>query len=137
MNYDDIFKDDITKKFFYSNYPGNKIIVGRISLNNAVSRLNRDEYYVLVTYKEGEKLPKQYIPLNELGSYNDTLFATFDPNNRYTDICFNGNIKRITKLENSNMDYLIEPGPDKIKISDLINKQYDEYMKSKKVWTTR
>lgn len=129
MDYDDVFKDDITKKFFYSNYPGNKIVVGRISLNNAIARLNRDEYYVLVTYKEGEKLPKQYVPLNEFKPYNGILFATFDPNNRYTDICFNGNIKRITKLENSNMDYLIEPGPDKFRITDLINEQYKEFIK--------
>ena len=64
INYDEVFKEDVTKKFFYSNYPGNKIVVGTISLRNAIARLNRDEYYTLVTYRDGDKLPAQYIPLN-------------------------------------------------------------------------
>lgn len=58
MNYNKIFEEDINKDFFYTNYPGNKMIVGRISLKNAKERLSKNEYYTFVTYKPGEDLDR-------------------------------------------------------------------------------
>ena len=133
IDYDEVFKDDVTRKFFYSDYPGNKIVVGKISLENAIARLNRDEYYTLVTYKEGDKLPAQYIPLNSFESDDGTLFATFNPNNRFSDICANNGIQRISRLSDSELGgpvYLLGPGPNEVVMSDIVNDQFLEYTKS-------
>ena len=133
INYDEVFKEDVTKKFFYSDYPGNKIVVGTISLRNAIARLNRDEYYTLVTYRDGDKLPAQYIPLNSFESNDGTLFATYNPDNRFSDICVNEGIQRISRLSDSELGspvYLLGPGPNEIVMSDIINEQFIEYMES-------
>ena len=58
MDYDKIFEGDINRNFFYTNYPGNKLMAGKISLKNAIERLSKNEYYVLVSYSEGETLPE-------------------------------------------------------------------------------
>ena len=86
MDYDNIFKEDLNTKFFYTDRPGNKMVVGKISLENAKARLDKNEYYILVTYHEGETLPEQYIPLEMLRSNDGTLFATLNPNIRFYDI---------------------------------------------------
>ena len=35
MDYDKIFEQDIDRNFFYTNYPGKKLMAGKISLENA------------------------------------------------------------------------------------------------------
>lgn len=134
MDYDEIFENDINRKFFYTDYPGNKMVVGKISLNNAIARLDKNEYYTFVTYQEGEILPKEYIPLNGLESNDGTLFATLNPKIRYIyDICMNGGIQRISRLmdsETGSPRYMLGPGPNEISLDELIISQYNEYIKT-------
>lgn len=134
MDYDKIFEQDIERKFFYTDYPGKKMMVGRIGLNNALARLSKDEYYVLVTYKDGETLPEQYMPLKGLTSEDGTLFATFNPNIRYiSNICRDGGIQmisRLTDLDSGSPNYLLGPGPETVSLEDLIMAEYNSYIKS-------
>ena len=139
MDYDAIFKDNIARKFFYTDYPGNKMVVGKISLKNALARMSMHEYYVLVTYMDGEKLPEQYIPLGELDSDDGTLFATINPGIDFTDICQKGGIQRISNITGLNSEtpkYLLGPGPETVLLDDLIMEQYTKYY-GKKVSKTR
>lgn len=134
MDYDKVFENNLDRDFFYTNYPGNKMVVGKISLKNAKARLNKNEYYVLVTYNEGEDLPEQYIPLSELKSDDGTLFATVNPDNNFFDICENGSIQRISRLpdlSSGSPNYLLGPGPNKVALVDLVMKQYEQYNESK------
>ena len=134
MDYDKIFEQNIDRKFFYTDYPGKKMMVGKISLNHAIARLSKGEYYTLVTYQEGEKLPKEYIPLNGLTSEDGTLFATFNPGIRYLhNICVNGGIQMISRLPDSKTGsprYLLGPGPEIVTLEDLIMEQYNEYIQT-------
>lgn len=134
MDYDKIFEQDIERKFFYTDYPGKKMMVGRISLDKALARLSKDEYYVLVTYQDGEVLPEQYIPLSHLTSKDGTLFATFNPGIRYmNNICTNGGIQmisRLTDLASGSPNYLLGPGPETVSLEDLIMAEYNSYIKS-------
>lgn len=134
MDYDKIFEIDLNRKFFYTDYPGNKMVVGKISLKNAIARLGKHEYYTFVTYNEHEELPEQYIPLSEFKSDDGTLFATVNPNIPFDDICINGGIQRISRLidlDSGSPNYLLGPGPGTVSLLDLVIKQYDEYNKSK------
>ena len=134
MDYDRIFEIDLDRKFFYTDYPGKKMMVGRISLKNAIARLSKNEYYTLVTYTEGEELPEQYIPLSGFTSDDGTLFATINPNTRFSDICRNGGIQRISRLFDlspGNPNYLLGPGPDTVSLSDLVMEQYNKYNQEK------
>lgn len=54
------FENNLERKFFYTDYPGRKMVVGKISLNNAMVRLTKNEYYTFVTYHEGDVLLEQY-----------------------------------------------------------------------------
>ena len=93
-------------------------MVGKISLENAIARLNQDEYYTLVTYYEGDILPKEYMPLNNLKSDDGTLFATFKPEIRYLHyICRTDSIQMISRLPEKDSElarYLLGPG-DQVK----------------------
>lgn len=132
MDYDKIFENNLDRKFFFSNEPGNKIMVGKISLTNAMARLNKREYYTLVTYQEGDVLPEQYLPLSSLTSDDGTLFATINPNNRFYYICQNGGIQMITRLPNldsGSPSYLLGPGPETVSLDDLVMSQYEKYLK--------
>ena len=132
MDYDKIFKDNLDREFFYSHYQGNKMMDGKISLSNAIARMKKGEYYTLVTYKEGEGLPKEYIPLSTLTSEDETLFATLNPNNRYFYLCKNGGIQMISRLpnqENESPTYLLGPGPQTVTLDDLIMEQYEKFTK--------
>ena len=134
MDYDKIFEQDIERKFFYTDYPGKKIVAGKISLENAIARLSKDEYYTLVTYCEGDMLPEQYLPLSNLASDDGTLFATLNPNERFFDMCRNGGIQRITRmndLSSGSPNYLLGPGPDTVSLEELVMEQYNKYMASK------
>jgi hypothetical protein len=141
MNYDRVFNNDLDRKFFYSDYPGRKLMVGSISLSNAIARLNNIEYYVLVTYKREENLPEQYIPLNSLISDDGTLFATLNPSIRYINyICQDGGIQtvsRLTDLDSGSPNYLLGPGPETVSLEDLIMKEYHDYIKSQTVSTEK
>ena len=136
MNYDRIFDEDINRKFFYTDYPGNKIMVGRVSLKNAIARLNMNEYYVLVNYHEGEELPREYMPLPSLTSEDGTLFATYNPKVRFFDICMNGGIQRVSRLmdlSSGSPNYLLGtgqgPGPETLSLEEMVMEQYEEYVK--------
>ena len=137
-DYDEIFERDINSKFFYTDYPGRKMMVGRISLNNAIARLSKDEYYTLVTYCEGETLPQEYIPLNGLESQDGTLFATLNPDIRGINYICRGNdsiqgISRIDFIDRTKPikpKYLLGPGPETITLEEIIMEEYNEYMKT-------
>ena len=139
MDYDKLFELDIERNFFYTDYPGRKMIDGKISLNNAIARLSKNEYYTFVTYQEGDALPKEYIPLNGLESNDGTLFATLNPDIRYVNnICRNGEIQQISRLpdlEPGNPRYLLGPGPDILTLQDMIMIQYEAYIKAQEETT--
>jgi len=128
MDYDEIYKDDIDRKWFYSDYPGNKLVVGKIGLKNAMARMNKNEYYALVTYNEGETLPEYYVPYEGLTSDDGTLFATISSEIRIDDIYHNGKIQKVTGLgrPNESIRYLLGPGPETVYLDDLIQEQYDD-----------
>ena len=128
MDYDKVFENNVDKAFFYTNYPGNKLVDGKISLENAVARMGKNEFYTLVTYNEGDVLPEQYIPYNQLSSDDGTLFATVNPNVRFYDICQNGGIQKISRVQDSEFGsprYLLGTGPEIVELDDLINGQYE------------
>ena len=126
-DFDKIFEGDIERKFFFTDYPGDKMMVGKISLNNAKARMSKNEYYTLVTYTYGEELPERYMPLPGLESADGTLFATLNPNHHIWNICRDGGIQRISRLpdlENGSPNYLLGPGPNTIALYDMIMDQY-------------
>ena len=127
MDYDKIYEGNIDRKWFYSDYPGNKLVVGKISLKNAMARMNKNEYYALVTYNEGETLPEQYVAYDGLSSDDGTLFATINPDVHVSSICHNGGIQMISRLgrPDESIRYLLGPGPEKVYLDDLIQEQYD------------
>lgn len=134
MDYDRIFEQNIDMKFFYTDYPGKKIVDGRISLENAIARLSKDEYYTLVTYCEGDVLPEQYLPISTLTSDDGTLFATLNPDTFFYDICRNGGIQRISRmndLSSGSPNYLLGPGPNTISLEEMVIEQYGKYKESK------
>ena len=100
-NYDKVFESNPNKESLYSpqDYPGNKLMVGCISLSNAMSRLQKGEFYTDVTYIDGEQLPKEYISLNDRLD-NGCLVATVSPEIRLDYICDDvGSIQRISKMQ--------------------------------------
>lgn len=140
-NYDEAFKNDSKHKFFYSDYVGSKLVNGKVNLENAKEREELNEYYVLVTYQESEKLPKEYRQLTGLTGENGELFATINLENtpRMHYICRDGGIQMISRLNDAapgNYRYLLGPGPDTVELLDLVMEQYDGYMKDKSLQTT-
>ena len=139
-NYDKIFKKDAKEKFFYSDYVGAKLVDGKINLEYANARKELNEYYALVSYREGEDLPKEYRPLTRLTSEDGELFATINlenaPHMHY--ICRGCGIQMISRLNDAapgNPRYLLGPGPDIVELLDLVMEQYDRYMKDKSLET--
>lgn len=135
-NYDETFKSDSKRKFFYSDYVGPKLVNGKVNLANAKAREELDEYYALVTYQEGEELPKEYRTLTGLTSEDGELFATINLENapRMHYICKYSSIQMISRLNDAapgNSRYLLGPGPDTVELLDLVMEQYDGYMKEK------
>ena len=127
VNYDKVFEDNINKEFFF-NLPEygklNKIMSGYISLRNAKERLNKGEYYTLVSYIDGEKLPVEYIPYAT--SKNGDLLATFNPNLNMTAYCKDSSsIQKVSKITNDR--YMLGPGPDEISIFQILEGQENEY----------
>ena len=132
MNYNRIFDEKPDMEFFYNapGYRGNKMVVGRVSLENALARLDKDEFYTLVTYKDGQELPKQYKNVL-LESNDDTLFATYNPDEeRVNYICQNGGIQMISRLPDNEKGarFLLGPGPDEVSLNDLVITEYDKYI---------
>ncbi len=135
-NYDKIFQKDSKHKFFYSDYRGSKLIDGKVNLANAKERKELDEYYALVSYKEGEELPKEYRQLTGLASEDGELFATINLQEtpRMDYICRDGGIQLISRLNDAalgNSRYLLGPGDDTVELLDLVMEQYDGYIKDK------
>lgn len=131
MDFDKIFETDIERKFFFTDYPGDKLMVGKISLEKAIARLGKHEYYAFVTYREGEKLPEQYVPLSQLEDGSGTLFATINPNLNLPYICNNGGIQRISRLPNTSNgspNYLLGPGPDTISLEAIVGELHQKFI---------
>lgn len=135
-DYDKILKDNVNRKFFYSDYAGPKLVNGKADLENVKKRKELDEYYTLVTYREGDLLPEEYRALTVLKSEDNELFATINPQTapRMNYICGDGGIQIISRLNDAapgNSRYLLGPGPDTVELLDLVMEQYDGYMKEK------
>jgi len=126
MDYDKAYDGNIDRKWFYSDYPGNKLVVGKISLKNAMARMSNGEYYALVTYNEGETLPEQYVPYEDLASDDGTLFATISPKLNIDYICIGSKIQLVTRCERpgEKIRYLLGPGPGDVSLDGLIQEQY-------------
>lgn len=127
MDYDLDFSGNIGKKFFFTDYPGNKLMVGKISLKNAIARLAKNEYYVLVTYSKGESLPEEYVPYDGITSDDGTLFATVSPKIMINYIYRNDAIQLISSSrgsENSGPRYLSGEELDEVQLYDLVDEQY-------------
>ena len=133
MDYDKSFEKNINEKSFYSDYPGNKLVVGKISLKNALARMGLNEYYTLVTYSEDDILPDQYVPINELECVDGNYFATVNPNIRLSYICREGGIQVLSKLPSTDDSprYLLGPGPDTVTLNELIMEQFDKIYNQK------
>ena len=131
MNYNNILKDDVNAEFFYSNYPGNKMVTGNIDLEYAIERLKKKEFYTLVTYKEGDELPEEYIPIKMSDNNSGALFATINPSIIMHYICRNGGIQKISLISrpNANPVYLLGPGDDTVSLFELVNKELEKYTK--------
>ena len=135
-DYDKIFDENPDYNFFYNapNYDGPKLVAGRVSLKNAIARLNKGEVYAIVKYHEGEELPEQYMPLeNSNVNGGDTLSATIKPDLRLYDLCANDGIQRISRLRDDEFGsprYLLGPGPDEVSLTDLIASQLADYEKT-------
>ena len=132
MDYDEMYNKNVNMNYFFTNYPGSKLMVGKINLANAIARLSKKEYYTLVTYKEGESLPEQYVPYDGLSSEDGTLFATINPNVRVGYIVVKSGIQMISRLPDTEYGgprYLLGPGPEEVNLYDLIQEQYDETIK--------
>ena len=74
------------------------MVVGKISLENAMARMSNGEYYAMFTYNDGETLPEQYVPYEGLTSDEGTLFATINPAININYICINSKIQKVTRL---------------------------------------
>ena len=132
MNYNKLFDENPDTEFFYNapGYRGNKMVVGMVSLKNAIARLDKDEFYTLVTYKEGQELPKQYKNVL-LDSQDDTLFASYNPDEvRVSYICEDGGIQTVSRLADNEKgaNYLLGPGPDEVSLNDLVIREYNKYL---------
>ncbi len=130
MDYDNYFEKDIDGKFFYTDYSGNKLMIGTRCLKNAIARFQKNECYVLITYRENDELPQQYRPLHDLTTEEGILFATVNTNIQFSDICKGGGIQRISQLGRpgeENPKYLLGPGPETISLYELIMEQYNKY----------
>ncbi len=124
MDYDIVFSEKIGKRFFFTDYPGNILMVGKISLKNAIARLAKNEYYVLVTYSKGESLPKEYVPYDGITSDDGTLFATVSPKIMVNYIYRNDVLQLIRSSrgsENSERRYLSGEELDEVKLYDLVD----------------
>ena len=132
MDYDKIFENDIDRSFFYTDYPGKKLVAGKISLDNALARLSKNEHYVLVTYQVGDELPEDYVPLPSLKSEDGTLFATVNSNTLFWNLCKDGGIQRVSRMpldQDGSPNYLLGPGPATVTLDNLITEQYEELTK--------
>ena len=129
-DYDRVFDENPDFNFFYNapGYGSLKLVVGRISLKNAIERLKKGEVYTVVKYHEGEELPEQYMPLENIDvSDENVLLATIKPNLDVNDLCANGGCQMITMLNGGR--YLLGAGPDKVTLSELIDSQLGDYKK--------
>lgn len=142
VNYDKIYEDkDPNDGGYFADMPETKLSVGTASLDIAKVRAKKLDYFVLVTYKEGQELPETYRPLPaELFPTDDgTLFATVNPTRQFMihNICISG-IQRISRIDNpedNDIKYLLGigkgPGPETVCLSDLILQQYEGYCREK------
>ncbi len=129
-DFDKILEEDNQRNFFFNapGYEGKKIMVGKIGVKNAEARLEKEEYYTLVTYQNGEQLPEGYMPLDE--SVGEELLATIDPRMHMSYVSVDGGIQKVSKL--SDDEYLLGPGPDQISLSSIVRNQIKEYQEMEK-----
>ena len=135
MNYNEIFNADVNMEFFYNKagYPKKLLVNGYLDLDKALKRLDKGEYYVLVSYHKGEDLPDCYLTLpNELLDFelpDGLALAIFNANVPVTAFCKGFSIQLITRLPNSlnGAVYLLGPGPDKVCLEDIVSEQLQNY----------
>ena len=134
MDYDRMLDDDPNEEFYYNDdkFPHKKLIAGYISLENALVRLNKGEYYVLVKTNGEEELPLGYVPLDSKIETEEPM-ATIAPNMNFQVLCRKGKIQMITQLfsDENGPNYLLGPGPETITLSQLITEQLEAYKKNK------
>lgn len=99
---------------------------GFIDLDLAKIRLEKGEYYTLVTYKNGQELPECYKNLDALDE--ETLLATVKPSQRITGISLNGDIQSATKVNSDEFDasYVLGPGPNTVQLSSLVEESKEK-----------
>ena len=124
MNYDELYRSNPDVKFHYNGDKEPKLMVGRVSLENAINRLKFQEYYLLVTYNDFQELPKEYVPLNP-NLTNGSLLATLSPEVQIHNIVTGNKIQIVTRL-NSN-EYLLGPGPETFDVKEALRDQIDQY----------
>ena len=133
MDYDRMLDEDPNEEFYYNDnkFPHKKLIAGYISLENALVRLNKGEYYVLVKTNGEEELPSGYIPLDSKFETEEPM-ATIDPNMHFPVLCRKGRIQIIAQLpaKEDDAEYLLGPGPETITLSQLITEQLEAYKKN-------
>ncbi len=136
-DYDEVFNNNSDYNYFYNapGYEGKKLVVGRVSLNNAKERLKKGEVYTVVKYHEGDELPEEYMPLPDgYVEGEETLLATINPNVRFNYMCANGGIQMISRIHDNEEGFptwLLGPGPDTISLNDLVESQLVDYERSK------
>ena len=135
MNYNEVFGEDINKDFYYNQegYPKSLLINGYISLDNAIKRLEKGEYYVLVEYPVGTTLPECYLPIEadkiDFELPDGLSLAVFNPEKLVFALCENNSIQLISKLPNSlrGARYMRGQGPNEVFLEDLIEEQLQNY----------
>ena len=133
-DYDVVFDNNPDYDYFYNapGYYGPKLVVGRVSLRNAIERLKKEEIYTVVKYHEGDKLPKEYVPLTNINvEGNGTLFATINPEFRVNYICARSGIQQVGNISSRGEEpiWFLGPGPDTVTHSFLVNSQLSDYEK--------
>ncbi len=135
MNYNELLEEDINKDFFYNRegYPKLLLINGYISLDKAVKRAEKGEYYVLVEYPVGTELPASYLPVKDdkidFELPDGISLASFNPKTRVFALCENGGVQLISRLPylGGEARYLRGSGPEQVFLEDLMEEQLQSY----------
>ncbi len=128
MDYDEIFEKDTNQDFYYNDdkRTSNIFIKGYISLEKAKQHLKKGEYYALVNFNEGEKLPEGYKCFTSL---DGEVYAT--PNSDLSfDFLMDGySLQSIYKVKDDR--YRLGPKGKDIYLLDLAYDQIDQYIEQK------
>ncbi len=128
MDYDEIFEKDTNQDFYYNNdiRTSNIFIKGYISLEKAKQHLKKREYYALVNFNEGEKLPEGYKCFTSL---DGEVYATPISDLSFDFLVDGYSLQSIYKI-NDDRYRLGSKGKD-IYLLDLAYDQIDQYIEQK------